>query len=327
MAAFMWLVAVCVGVSQQKDSDRSVLISSSAIAFALTLNIDPLYLSIDTVLGSSNWLELVSDVALMVGISFLLRAIFRSTRDSTHSFTDFLAMVALVAVCIAIAVTFTQIDARPTSTSFMHDFGNQMPAAVYSIIQFGYVGAAMIVMAWVAIRHSGELPSRIGRTSLRVVCAGCVAAAVLSATVIGMDITHLMNALPLFDALSVAYEPLYITAIVLLCVGFSAPPVARRLGVVRRDRRTKSLVTRLTPGWSTRVDQSHAIPVSHYGHGTVDAETDSLELQLHRMIVELRDAATKTKTPLSIEISSVLVAAESHLAIFGASDTAVGGRR
>lgn len=314
VAALMWLVVLCVGVSRQGDSDRSVLISSSAIAFALTLNIDPLYFAGDAILGGANRLELVSDLALMIGISFLLRAVLRATRGARNSRVELVAMTTLIAVCVAIALTFTQISAKPTSTTFMRDFGNQTAAAAYSMIQFAYVGSAMMVMGRVAIRHSSELVNSVARASLRIVSAGCVAAIILSATIIGMDITHLVGAHFLLAALSAAYEPLYLAAIVMLCVGFSAPPMARRLDRLRRHNRTKVLVQTLSPAWSESVDFAIAIPVERYAEGPFDSTADSLEFHLHRMIVELRDAATKTKTDLPFATTRLLVEAESHLA-------------
>jgi hypothetical protein len=311
-ATFMWAVVVSSGFGQTKSGDRSILISSTSIAVALTLNIDDIYTFGDAQLGGRNLLELFSDLALMVGISFLLRAILRATRVETDPKAERWAAIALLVVCTATTALFSQISAVPTSTTFMMSFGNQVAAASYSMVQFIYVGAAMAVMGRIALRHSDEMTNLLSRISLRLVSLGCACAIALSATIIAMDLAHLAAAHSTLNTLSLFYGPLYNCAIALLCVGFALLPVVRKLEGLRYARRTKSHFKQMSCVWNSTVDTEAAISASLYAEGASLGRSD-LELRLHRMIMEVRDATIERSQALSPELERKVQMAEAHL--------------
>lgn len=311
IAAFMWGVVSCVAISQARDSDRSVLISSLAVAVSLSFNIDAIYLAGDQLLGGRNWLELVSDLALMAGISFLLRGLLRATVGRRRAY-EWLQTVGLFIGCVVLAVLFARIVAPTSSTTFMLSYGRQTTAAAYSISQFLFVGAAMLIMAVVSIRHLSELTHTMSRASFLLVSVGCVLAVLLSAVIIGMDLAHVAGNIRLMNALSILYQPFYTGAIALLCVGYSVPPVVRRAQTLRYRRETSLLLNEVSRVWRDTVDMQVAIPVNGYRQlGGLD--NVSGDVVLHRMVVEIRDAAIKNQAALPAAADRFVRAAETHL--------------
>ncbi len=313
VAALMWGFVLCGAVSAGQDSDRSMWDSSVAIAVSLSLNIDAIYVAGDRLLGGANWLELVSDVLLMVGMFFLLRGLLRATRGGRNPQVERGLSVILVLVCLVLAVFFLNISAPVTSTTFMLSYGAQPAAAAYSITQFLSVGVATAVMAGVCFRHAKQMGPAVSRGALRMVGAGNLCAVSLSVLIIGMDVTHATGDLPGMRALSAGYEPLYVSAIALLCIGYSIPPLVRRAETFHYRHDTSTLLDKITPVWRDTVDMDAAIPVNQYvqpHHGGANLGNEAL---LHRMIVEIRDATVKNRRALPPAADHLLRTAERHL--------------
>jgi hypothetical protein len=313
IALLLWGVVIAEAVSRARDSDRSILISSAAIALSLTFNIDAIYLAGDMMLGGANWLELISDLALLVGISFLLRGLLRATRKINGPRIEHWQTGMLIVVAILVSVLFVLIDAPASSTTFMLDFGDQPAAAAYSITQFASVGTATLIMAWMSFRHLGEMPQRVSRASLLLVCAGCVCGLLLSALIISMDLAHVTGGLATMEALSVAYDPLYVAAIAFLCIGNAIPPTVRRANTHRDRVETNALLRQMAPVWEEVVDADAAISVSQYYRAAGHDGSEDKERVLHRMIVEIRDATSGRKATLRPAADALVRRAENHL--------------
>ncbi len=83
-AALIWLLVICLLPGIRVRRDHSVLTAAITISVALTLNIDQVYVGIDSVLGGRNFVDLLANVSMVVGIYFLSRAIIRAaTPDET----------------------------------------------------------------------------------------------------------------------------------------------------------------------------------------------------------------------------------------------------
>lgn len=313
VAAAMWILVACVAASQVSDGDRTVLLSAVTIATSLTFNVNELYLGLDNRLGGKNWLELISDLLLIVGIFFLRRGLLHAARPPRQKTISQWDIALLVAVCVALVVLFFRITAPFTSTSFMLDFGDQPAAGICSIIQFLYIGTSTATMARAAVHHLSELPDVISRTFFVVLSVGCFLAVLLSANVIAMDIAHLVGDISLMLTLSLAYTPLYVSAIAFLCAGMSVPPLTRQVRTWANRRRTRYYRRELSSVWQERVNPNSIIRVDEYRPrrpGWLGADDD---LDLHRMIVEIRDTKRKNTAWISPRDQMLLRAAEQHL--------------
>jgi hypothetical protein len=324
IALLIWTLVVCVAVTRASDSDRSLLYASTAIAVSLTTNIAPIYVAGDAVLGGRNWLDLISNLALMFGISFLFRAVLRAATTGPDRLFERGATVVLLAVCVAVTIAFVFIDAPATSTTFMQTYGEQVAAAAYSVIQFTFVGCAVSAMGWLSVRQWSRSDDRLARSSVLLIAAGCGCALMLSFVIITMDILHANGATQLMARISIAYEPLYLEAMALLCVGFSIPPVSRKVRSWRYEQATKAFIRVLRPLWEEAVGGAVTIPVAQYTATGRCEVSHGNELLLHRMVVEIWDAMFNERLVMSPKSENAVRLAERHLLLEG-RDAANGG--
>jgi hypothetical protein len=319
ISVLMWALVTVLLFLRRRRADRSITYSAVTIAVAMTLNIDAVYIWVDGLLGGTNVATLLADLALMVGIFFLGRGVAKASRDKPGIARTALGPILLATAVAGAAASFLLIDPGSTTTTFMLDLGAQPAAAGYSIIQFAYDGVIVTAMAATAARQIGESrgADRLPVVSLLI---GSLSGLALSIVIIAMDLAHVAGNLELMFGLSAAYDPLFLATFAFLCVGLAGQPAFRWGRARSRDRATRALVERVNPIWerASRVRPG----LSYYGGGfaTEDAET-----QLHRQVVEIRDAVIDPRVAfeLSDDERVVVDEAEAHLIGRGAESRGV----
>ncbi|MFE4198100.1 hypothetical protein ACFRJ9_19775 [Paenarthrobacter sp. NPDC056912] len=314
-AALIWLLVVCLLPGIRVRRDHSVLTAAITISVALTLNIDQVYLSIDSVLGGRNFVDLAANVSMVVGIYFLSRAIIRAaTPDETLENRDSAGMILLATVILGLAASFSAIATQGSSTRFMVDYGDQLPAALYSSIQFVYIGYVVSVTGFTCFRFRGDMSRPYFRTALAFIGVGCSFAVLLVLLVLVMDVLHLQGRLDAMRAVSPIYDAAVVAAMAFLCVGLAVPPVARRVIGQRQSATEAELVGGLTKIWEKTTNKRQDVRLVR------DTEMISQQDQaqrLHRMLVEVQDALLVEPSLgsfLDIHDLNVLNAAENYLA-------------
>lgn len=249
-ASVIWGLVLCIlpGVGSRRD--HTILIAAVAIAAALSLNVDPIYVAGDALLGGRNLLDLCANVLMVVGIYFLSQAILRAAEFNDASVRrDGLGLTILICVVVGLAVAFFGIDAPVSSTKFMLDYGNQPAAAAYSSIQFVYIGIVVGLTGYVCFRFRRRMATIHFRLAFTLIGIGCTLALIVVFAVLGMDIAHLLGDLGSMGRLAIVYDVSFVGAMLFLCAGLALPPVARRTSR-RIDIRTREgLLKRLTEIW------------------------------------------------------------------------------
>lgn len=319
VSALLWLLVLSLLILRRGRADRSILWSALTIAVAMTLNIDGLYRWADRLLGGTNLVTLVADLALMLGIFFLGRAVAKATefRPAIVRFALGRTVLAVALVCTVLAFVF--IERGVTTTTFMLDYGAQPAAAAYSMTQFAYDGIVLTAMAAVTTRQirRGRGADRLPAVALLI---GSALGLVLAAVVIGMDIAHLAGDVPLMLGLGTAYSPLFLSTFLFLCLGLASQPGMRWLRARARANAMRRLVTQTTPIWQrANLARPGMSQQDAAGFSAADAET-----RLHRQLVEIRDAAVDPRVAFELsDAESVIVdAAEAHLLGRGADTNA-----
>src|SRR5699024_3550157 len=146
-ACIMWALTICLLLFRPRNKDHSMTWAAAAIAASVTLNIDRLYIAFDKLVGGHNFGDLLSNLALILGVFFLARAISHVYDYSNKAIRSLLGPASLVVAVIAMIGSFAWIDDQHTSTVFMVDYGDQLAAAVYSSVQYLYFGIVLICMA------------------------------------------------------------------------------------------------------------------------------------------------------------------------------------
>jgi hypothetical protein len=288
-AAVIWCLALCLLPDLRRRKDKSILVAALTIAIALTLNVDRIYIAGDQVLGNRNLLDLVANIFMVVGIYFLSRAILRAADvRETVATNNRAGLSVLGIVIVALIVSFSLADAPQTSTAFMRDFGGQWPAAVYSGVQFLYIGVVVAITGFTCFRFRGEMARPYFRVAFILIGVGCALAVVLVLAVLGMDVLHLTGQLDAMSRLSYIYDAALVGAMVFLCVGLALPPVARRLERRSDARAAAFLVERLYGVWDRITSERSEIRLD-LAQTAMDRH-DAPKRRLHRMLVEIQDA-------------------------------------
>jgi hypothetical protein len=314
-AAVIWCLALCLLPDLKRCKDKSILVAALTIATALTLNIDRIYVAGDRVLGSRNFLDLIANIFMVVGIYFLSRAILRAADVSeTADAHNRVGLSALGVVVGALIVSFSLVDAPRTSTSFMRDFGSQWPAAAYSGVQFLYIGVVVATTGITCFRFRSVMARPYFRVAFVFIGLGCALAVVMVLAVLGMDVLHLVGDLEAMTRLSYVYDAAVVGAMVFLCVGLGLPPVARRLERRSDARSAAILVERMAGLWERSTSGRSEIRLG-LAQTSIDRR-DAPRRRLHRMLVEIQDALfvdPHLAQSLSQNDLDVLREAEQHL--------------
>lgn len=309
-SALMWLLLACLLIVRRGRAERTITYAALIIAIAMTLNIDSVYVSLDRTVGSTNFVTLVADLALTVGVFFLGRGVMKASDHQSRSVQLALGTPALATALVCAIVAFFLIDRGSTTTTLMLDLGYQPAAAAYSMIHFAYYAIVLTAMAALAARQL-RMNRGVQLLPPASLVLGSIFGFTLSAVIITMDVAHVAGDLDLMTAVSVAYNPLYLLTFVFLCFGFAGQPVARTMHARSRERATRALSRELEPLWA------RAIAVRPGISQIQDApfHTDDGETLLHRQIVEIRDAMIDTR--VSFEVSDdergLVERAERHL--------------
>ena len=173
VAGVMWTLVASLLILRRGRADRSITYAAVAIALAMTLNIDEIYLAIDPALSGTNLVTVASDALLMTGLFFLGRGVMKAGDYRPQLVKIAVGLPALVVALTCVAVLFFFIDRGETTTEFMRDLGAHPAAAIYSITVFAYCGivvAAMLVL--VILEPPAKLATIVPRYSARNQCFG-----------------------------------------------------------------------------------------------------------------------------------------------------------
>jgi hypothetical protein len=297
VAILMCLLTLILLVTARRRRSQRILLASALIAGAMTLNIDPLYLFLDRALGGRNLVTFVSDCLFVIGIFCLSAAILGSIREPGRPQKLWTAIsVMLTLAVMLIAIPF--IEMPGSSTRFMADFGDQLAAAIYNSVQFVYLAVVMVYTGIVILRHLPLMTTRGYIAGFRTVAIGSFAALLLVFDVLGMNMTHLFGLRSALRVLQLAYDPLFVVVMVLLCAGLAIIPGSRLARSVTRRHHTLRILSDVDDVWRRHVPAS-VMPSPVAG--------DDPEMRLHRLLIEIEDArlgpdhhATVTESELAL---------------------------
>ncbi|WP_457100701.1 hypothetical protein [Microbacterium sp. P5_E9] len=310
VSVLMWLLVASLLILRRDRTDHSITYSAVTIAVAMTLNIDAVYTWVDPMLGGTNIVTLLADLALMIGIFFLGRGVAKASEYTPRVIKVTLGRTVLTAALVGAVVSFALIDRGATTTTFMLDYGAQPAAGAYSIVQYAYDGAIMTTMAVVA---AGQIGRSTGAARLPAVSLllGSLIGLTLAIVIIVMDIAHVTGNLTLMSTLGVAYGPLFLLTFLFLCSGLAGQPAIGWARARSRMANTSALVARVNPIWqrasAVRPGMSQQLGGGFRG--------EDAEAQLHRQVVEIRDAVIDPRVTFELSASEreLLEEAEAHL--------------
>lgn len=195
-------------------------------------------------------------------------------------------------VLVTLIVLFSMIDAPVTTHTFMETYGGQLPTALYSSIEMGYV-AAVIAVAARAMRlelAASSRPSRMYWVFI-VGAVGLIGLAIVATT---MNIAHVAGEMAIVGALAPVYSVVFLSSMLLLSVGSAWPVITTGLQEVREWRGASRQISELEPVLrdleraASRSGLYFEIPYPR-GHW---------RRRRHRLVLEVEDRAREAGLPV-----------------------------
>lgn len=318
VSCVMWALVTSLLILRWGRTDHSITYASATIAIAMTLNVDPVYLAVDPIFGGTNFITLIGDMLLMIGLYFLGRAVLRAGTYRPRLVRFAISLPTLVIALVCVTTMFSIAHRGQTTSTFMSDHGDHPLIGSYSITVFTYCGVVLTAMLVLAISQC-----RVAAGAMRVpavlLAIGSNSGIALCVTVLIMDVTHMIGALSLMRLVDAAYGPLTLATFLFLCAGFVTQPALR--AVLRRLRsvRTEAYVMQLDPIWRNAINLRPGLSESHPAPGVLEDP----EVRLHRQVVEIRDAMIDPRVIFEIRpVDLVLLErAERHLLGTGTSSS------
>lgn len=287
VAVLLWALVIVLLLFRRARRERSVLYSAIAIASAMTMSIDPLYLIVDGWFGAHDYIHLASCIILMVGVFYFARGVTRVGLITSAWVKMVLGPTTLIVSCFLVSTGFflTVRHEDVSSTNFMISYGDQIGAALYSIAQYAYLGFVLSSMVVTSQRQRREAGSRREKALASLLFVGSWIGVALSIDVIMMDIAHVAGWDAVLSIGQMLYSPLQMLTFLFLVLGLTLAPTTRWVRQVRRSRTMRSHLDRVELLWrnatSARPSVAHAI----------ERRAANDEDRLHRRIVEIRDSA------------------------------------
>lgn len=231
VAGAMWLM-FAVTLSRRIAERRSWIpvLTAVSIAISQTLNIDPISLSVDRLLGGVALSNLVMMSAFVVGIYLLGENLKAATGG--RAFTRGSWLLLAVVLCIQTG-SFLCIQGRSSAFGFMDTYGAQVPTLIYSQSHFLFFGITLGAVGLACIR-SGVLAIRgPERAGFIVLLIASIVACVETAVIIVRDLSSVLHADALRDSADTLYSALLPIVAILIASGLSIPPIA---SVIARHR-------------------------------------------------------------------------------------------
>lgn len=280
------LMTVPLVLGYRHRTDHSLLYASCSFVVSFVTNIPVIFMPIDTGLsqavGKHNLLGLVGTLAMVAGVYFLARAVLRAswTADKPGYERTFRAFIFVIMA--GMVLSFWNIDTSHSSTAFMAEFGHQPAAALYSMLQFGYIGVVMVVLGVFTAKSARTQVSRLRKTGATLIAAACATAAVMVISVFGMDIANLRGDEETLSIFAAIYSPATVLTMLLLCVGLSLFPAAGH-------RESRSSATAKSHLLSLLKAVREKLPTVEEDFIALETGQVDIDFRLHRYIVEIQD--------------------------------------
>lgn len=296
-AAVLWSVVVIRLIGMAYGWRPGVLRAVFLVAVAATLNIDSLYLTIDSLLGGMNWLNLVVHVLMGLGTAELSRLLLRATGRTDRSLRVIaLASMVLVGVqVILLGVSNTQGSA----TNFTEAFGSIPSIAWYQGTFFAWISVILAFTGYECLRRDRRMESRGFRVGLNVVSAGCMTGTLAVALKILMvvdEITQSEHALQ--DEAHLAYRVLIGLTVMGFAIGFLLPAL-ERVSDFWRSRTVAKDLEQLRPIVTKLAKTREHTPAFEAANQSLADEKP--EAQRYRWFIFIEDVKVEDTTDLSLE--------------------------
>lgn len=295
-------------VTPLRRNGKDDVFAAAMFAACSTMLVDTrVYVAVDHVLGGVNVAKLLINSSMVVGLWFLHCAVLSAVSPEPDPRPGWRRTMPLWLNLAVQPVFFVQAGLIPTTPAWTGTHPNPVGAALFSMLTLLFVIWACGKIALVCFRYVPRMRQSF-RVGFSMVGLGCSVAVV---SIIDMASDDLHDAIPSVPVmLNLPDRPLELASIVLVGVGLTIPPVAGRFRARRVERRLHEAIDRVS------AIREKALKDADLNRTLPDAQLDSPQELLHRMIVEIWDAelaAGRDRSALSAEDRDYMLLVESEL--------------
>ncbi|MEV7649066.1 hypothetical protein [Arthrobacter sp. NPDC089319] len=323
-ALILWTVVLTRSAGLRFGWKPGILTAMVPVSIGTTLNVDPVYLAVDAVLGDRNILNLVVHIVLGLGMTELSRLIVAATGASNTRWR--LLVLAGIAFSIAQAALLLTSETPGSATNFTDAFAGIPAIGWYQSLFFVWIG---IISGYTGIEclrrdRTGETASfRVGFDITAVSCLIGVLAVGVKLLLVGQAASGVgSNA---SNIVYVGYRALVAVTLIGFAVGFALPAYQRiRLQWAER-RRIRSALLRLRPIVG-RLVETDAGQRAREG-AVLSLRPRATRNQIYRWVIFIHDIRVQDPGLLSadeIELVDTIEARIAHPGSIGAAQVQMG---
>ena len=244
-ALILWAVVLVRVIGLRYGWKPGILAAMVLVAIGTTLNIDPLYVFVDSWIGNRNVLNLVVHIVLGLGMTELSRLIVVATGASIARWRFLVATG--IALMVAQGVLLLTTETPQSATNFTDVFAGIPAIAWYQGLFFAWIG---LITAYTGLEcarrdRTGERPSfRIGFDIIAVSCFTGVVAVVTKLLLVIQEAT---GAETDSEIAYVSYRALIALTLVGFAIGFALPAYHRSRQQIGDLVRRRTALARLQP--------------------------------------------------------------------------------
>jgi hypothetical protein len=245
-ALILWSVVITRIIGLRFGWKPGILTAMVLVSIGTTLNIDPVYLTVDAWLGNRNILNLVVHIALGLGMTELSRLIAAAT-GATNARWRLLVLVGVALVGAQVALLFST-GTPGSATNFTDVFAGIPAIAWYQGLFFAWIG---LITAYTGIEclrrnRAGETASfRIGFDIIAASCFIGVLAVATKLLLVAQKAAGAENSVS--DIAYVGYRVLVALTLIGFAVGFALPAYHRGRQQWTDRSRIRNALMRLQP--------------------------------------------------------------------------------
>lgn len=245
-AMILWSVVLVRIIGLRFGWNPGILRAMLLVSIGTTLNIDPVYLIVDALLGDRNILNLVVHIVLGLGMTELSRLIVAAT-GASHARWRLLVLIGLALAGVQAVLLFST-STPGSATNFTDMFAGIPAIAWYQGLFFAWIGLITGYTGYECLRRkrADETPSfRIGFDVIAASCFFGVTAVVTKLLLVAHEAEGVES--PLAEVAYATYRWLIAVTLFGFAVGFALPAYTRsRQQWIEWKRRREALI-RLQP--------------------------------------------------------------------------------
>ena len=282
IAGLLWALVVAKTITRRPHASNVMLWCAVVFALSFSTDVGELFQPLDRFLGGWNITNIAGHLLFSTGVYLLSRSVITAALPHKAERVERWNRGLLGVVLLAQLATFSKVETTGSTDRFSVTYGTQDAALWYAMVEIVYTILVLGITALVALVHLGKFRAGRYRVGMLLTAIGCVLATATEITGIEYVLQIHSGTIGALSWFALQHDLLFALAALTLVTGFAVPSVAGWVRRWFRHHEARAKLVALRPIWKEAT----------LGRQTIDLdESTPPSQQLHRMVVEIRDAS------------------------------------